>query len=799
MNILHVEMDVVTRMPVVHIQTYTGVPVHDAMTGAPILKSFDAATYTCAEGYSTNGLVGRQNTWFSVSCLAAGVFSRPLTRNRECQPVMCSNYQILSMPNSHIINERSPYRYGQSVHYQCATGHTLSGYVGGQSSYSVPCRADGTFPDRQESCVPIECSVPTRASAVHDAGVGMVPFGAAVTYNCLSGYELGGNGSATIVGTCEADGNLAFPFGAGDCEPVECGHPPSMENVEFLIPDPHAFDPMSRSSSSGGRPYMFHHTVRLLQEVQGGPSEVVRDHKGDLPLDNVTHSLAAAAQGKAAHRGASAHGRYASFSHRRSFNDRRRFGYVPVGRGYTATYMDQIRAQCEDGATLDGVVGGATYYTMQCSSDKTFTTFPGVCSPPLYPVGGRLSDAQSRSRTLRGATVRVLSTDGLEVLDSTTAGYGGLYWVDVPLGTWTFEASKDGYIESRRNITVGGYISAGGIADMALSQVLGEGEWRVLVEWQEHTQDLDAHVYWNDNAAHVYWARTSYRDYSSGISVSLDRDDVSGYGPESLTMSGIGSCTETSRCLVRFMIDNYTPRDGSIGDSDVRVLLYRGNRLEQEYAIPRSVDTPNYDVFTLDAREGQGQAVYSGRRKLPPYFQFSSASDWSQTFDFEMWSWVRTGNVISGFRASSFAYLHDIDEALSLRVGGTNWLECQEVEWDLAGLGWVTCPAGHFLEGLYRTGSRYMRGEGVQQIHRASCCRPQEAPQEWGDCTDEDLFRRSGLSECSFRSGHLKAVTGLHRGSLSTRLDDLDKIRCCALPDMGLLEDVPVRMSSRPF
>jgi hypothetical protein len=507
---------------------------------------------------------------------------------------------------------------------------------------------------------------------------------------------------------------------------------------------------------------------------------------------NATHSFAAAhgnaSRGGAhasAHHDVSVH-HWTVSDHRRSFSARRR-GYVHVSQNYVATYMDEVRVQCEDGSTLEGVPGGPTYYTMQCSSDKTFTSYPGVCMPPRYPVTGKLSDAQAASRTLDGAEVRVLSTDGTELVDTTGSGRGGLYTVKLPVGTWTFEVKKDGYISTKKNVTVGGAIETGGPADMVLSQVLGEGEWRALVEWSKHTEDLDVHVFWNDNSAHVYWGRTSFQDYSSGISVSLDRDAVIGYGPESVTFAGIGSCTATSKCLVRFSIDNYTPFDGSIGDSEVHILLYKGSQLEKEFKVPSTVDVMDYHVFTLDARDGEGQ-VYDGKKKLPPFFQTGVPTDWSQSFDFPMWSWCKTGNVISGFSASSHQYLHDLDGISSVKVAATESLSCHEVAWDLSRLGWFTCPQGYFLEGLLRTGSRYMHGEGVAQITKASCCRPVEAPEEWGDCSDEPVFTYSGLQECSGGTGHLKAVAGLYRGNYSTELSDLDQMKCCGLPHMDLLD-----------
>jgi hypothetical protein len=582
-NIQDVERDGRSNMPIIHMQTYSGRVHYDAMSSAPILKSFDSGTYTCADGYSTDGLVGDQSKTFTVSCLGSGTFSRVLQPTLECQPVQCSNYQNLRMPNSHILNQQSMYVYGQSIRYECATGHTLDGRVGGQSSYEVPCRADGTFPDRQASCIAIECPVSSRPSATHDAGTGRVPFGRSVTYSCISGYEIGGNGSTTYVGTCEASGDVSFPFGLSPCEPVSCGMITPVTNAELLI--------------AGGRGML-----------------------------------------------------------------------MPMQQGYEGVYGGPtIRVQCEEGMTLGGIAGGATFYTMSCGPDKAYSaTASGLCSIIRYAVGGLLTDAQSPSIRLEDAEVTIRSQDGRTVFATARSASSGIYWVDLPAGAFTFTAAKEGYITSVRNITIAGYTSTGGAADMALSQVLGEGEWRVVVEWAAHSRDIDSHTYWNNNAAHVYWSRPSVNDHASGIHVTLDRDATNGFGPETTTLAGIGRCNVYSQCLIKFEIDNYSDEDAPLGASGVHVKLYHGASLDSEYTIPECVGAlprgQHWPVFTLDARAGRERA-YPGLKRLPPYMQGTGEVDWSQTFDTQMWSMASPGALLTGFRAQALASGGRIEDA----------------------------------------------------------------------------------------------------------------------------------------
>jgi hypothetical protein len=549
-------------------------------------------------------------------------------------------------------------------------------------------------------------------AATNDAmNRGMVPYGKAVTYQCESGYAVGGGGATSFMGTCEANGEISFAYGQPKCELIECGNPPRLENARL-----------------------------------------------DVPPD------------------------------------------------FVAKYRDTIRVTCDNGMTLNGVAGGTSTHTLTGADDTCFVAAAvGTCSAPTYPVGGVVSDSQSASVKLQGVSVRVTSLDGLTVVDQTTSGGGGIYWAYAPLGTWTFTISYDGYITTTKNITLTGPIYTGGIADMSMSKVLSAGERRVVVEWAAHSRDIDSHTYWSDNVAHVYWWTTSYYDYKSGIKVSLDRDDVNGVGPETTTFFGIGDCTVTSKCLVKFVIDNYTPYDGSLGSSQVHVKVYKGTGLEHEFIIPEEAGTANeWTVFTMDARLGH-EAVYEGSRTLPPYFAGAGIDgDWTQTFDMQMWSRAPTGTFIRGFKPyPDTEFLHQLSYIQTETVSGSSSAPlCNNVDINFAALGWQGCPAGEWMDGLYREGSRWLRGEGVDQITMVSCCYPVElSPHEWGDCVETPVFQDgTNFQTCPEINGHRTAVVALHRGDTNDRLDAINKMKCCALPEMGLLPDQPTTSSGgRPF
>merc|ERR1712032_617978 len=111
----------------------------------------------------------------------------------------------------------------------------------------------------------------------------------------------------------------------------------------------------------------------------------------------------------------------------------------------------------------------------------------------------------------------------------------------------------------------------------------------------------------------VYYVEKEITDSDTGIEAILDRDDVSGYGPETTTFKGIGTCVKKSNCLVKFYVDNYTPDSKDMGESKAKITLYRGSSTVKEYTIPTSAgDARQWPIFTLDASEGAAQQVYDG-------------------------------------------------------------------------------------------------------------------------------------------------------------------------------------------
>lgn len=90
---------------------------------------------------------------------------------------------------------------------------------------------------------------------------------------------------------------------------------------------------------------------------------------------------------------------------------------------------------------------------------------------------------------------------------------------------------------------------------------------------------------------------------------------------------------------------------------------------------------------------------------------------------------------------------------------------------------WALCPAGYYLNGL-----RLQRGPPafLSDINQGQCCRPQNHPNSYEDCYDEDVassFDTRGWSDCQ-RTGYY--MTGFYKSNCND-LNCIDKFRCCKM------------------
>jgi len=468
--------------------------------------------------------------------------------------------------------------------------------------------------------------------------------------------------------------------------------------------------------------------------------------------------------------------------------------------------------KCHSGYTIGGMAGGVAIYSLLCENSGQFIAMlgndvlpsMGMCEGPKFQVRGVVTDAQSASIFLTGALLE-FTVEGKTVAKAKT-DQNGLYTVSVSAGTYHLVIKQSGYITYEAELVVVTSIAVGGAGDAALSKVLGEGEWRVTLTWAAHSEDLDSHTYLGEDCSDlVYFSKTTIYDSGSGITVTLDRDDTDGFGPETTTFKGIGHCTRKPNCLVKFMIDNYTPKDGDVGESEAIVTVYRGTSVAKKYVIPHAAeDARIWPVFTLDGSENAAQVLFDGDQTYGPTLLPMNDHDrqnWASSFDTEQWSKFEDNrfHLLVGIKVEDLSGLNRIQEASWAAVDHTKKFECHDVDWFDASadwsqeLGWSLCGAGYYIAGFYRVGDKWDGVRGPHQITKAHCCKPEELPKEWGACHNEPMFAEPGWSSCKEpEAGRQTLMVGLKLKDGSDIPSDMSmkavrEAKCCELAGGGMM------------
>lgn len=247
-------------------------------------------------------------------------------------------------------------------------------------------------------------------------------------------------------------------------------------------------------------------------------------------------------------------------------------------------------------------------------------------------IGGQIKDAFTGGGVTGAA---ILVREGLgnvsgAVIASTTCDFSGYYSLaDLPAGYYTGFASAPGYNPSNfRILSIGGQTTPN--QDGTLNPVLPDSVVRVILTWGQTPSDLDSHLTGPDDSGgrfHVYYSEQTAFDGSA----NLDVDDVSSYGPETITI------TKFNEGVYRYSIHDYTNRGAASSNelsfSGAKVKVYQGNVEVADLNVPNQagtlwtvfeIDNGNFNLINSMDYESDPTAVRSGQsdkallRRLPP-------------------------------------------------------------------------------------------------------------------------------------------------------------------------------------
>lgn len=183
------------------------------------------------------------------------------------------------------------------------------------------------------------------------------------------------------------------------------------------------------------------------------------------------------------------------------------------------------------------------------------------------------------------------------VKDEIYTDVNGEYIVSLPVGYYTIEAQKEGYIVSYSNVVVYSGIS---IQTMVICPELEENEMRVVLTWGNSVRDLDSHLLLannGNNISHICYYNKIYFDDYSKKEYTLDVDDIFCYGPETITLYTDSQIIDE----YKYYIYNYS--GGENGDelsfSGARVAVYYGSQKPQVFHVPLNQVGRTWNVFSV--------------------------------------------------------------------------------------------------------------------------------------------------------------------------------------------------------
>ncbi len=220
-------------------------------------------------------------------------------------------------------------------------------------------------------------------------------------------------------------------------------------------------------------------------------------------------------------------------------------------------------------------------------------------------VSGSAIDAVT-GQTLANATLKIRSgwnTYSGDVLRTVTTDANGSYSVELERGYYTIEFTMADYNSAFVNIASS---NAVGVENATLNPIIEvvDTQCRIVLTWGETPRDLDSHLVGAseveyDGYFHVYYGDKIAYDAASNIEASLDVDDTSSYGPETVTVLNVDT-QNTYYYSVYDFTNGGEEESLEMSQSGANVKVYMGSTLVKEYNVP--YNTPGYvwNVFKIE-------------------------------------------------------------------------------------------------------------------------------------------------------------------------------------------------------
>ncbi len=162
-----------------------------------------------------------------------------------------------------------------------------------------------------------------------------------------------------------------------------------------------------------------------------------------------------------------------------------------------------------------------------------------------------------------------------------------------PDGKYYFSFEKDGYIPADMSFeVVAGMIY---FNRFSVSQMMELGHVRIVLDWDNSPKDLDLHL----EKVGKYHISYQHMRVSNDRTARLDRDDLDGNGPETITITDVDD-NASYNCYVHDFTNRNNPDSQKLSKSKARISVYNNNRLEFYLDVPANSRGARWDGFMIE-------------------------------------------------------------------------------------------------------------------------------------------------------------------------------------------------------
>lgn len=161
---------------------------------------------------------------------------------------------------------------------------------------------------------------------------------------------------------------------------------------------------------------------------------------------------------------------------------------------------------------------------------------------------------------------------------------------EVEDGEHSVTVTKEGeYVATSGNFTLeNGKVASA--PQISIPKAVDYERIKIVLDWGEYPADLDSHIF--SKNYHVY-----YPNQIDG-NLSLDHDDTTSYGPETVTIRDIDK-NDVYRYFVHNYSDKFDYSSERLSNSNARVQVYFNNELKQTFNIKQGLAGTIWHVFDI--------------------------------------------------------------------------------------------------------------------------------------------------------------------------------------------------------